>query len=228
MSKNEETELENATSQEENPQEPLRLTLDSADTEMEIIVPAETEPTEAKTTAEDTDNHAEGSEDKEKEKKEEEEKGGKDEKGTKNKVKEEEKKETANNGKSEKQRTREILKKMTAGDDDEIVFNFKNFVGGELISHFLQKHILYILMLTVMAIIYVTNRYACQTEIVEQMQLTEKLKDRRLRAVVNSSALIEYTRRSNIQDELSDSTLQQTKTPHFYLKLKEEATEEPK
>ena len=60
------------------------------------------------------------------------------------------------------------------------------------------------------------------------MQLTEKLKDRRLRAVVNSSALIEYTRRSNIQDELSDSTLQQTKTPHFYLKLKEEATEEPK
>lgn len=107
-------------------------------------------------------------------------------------------------------------------DDDKVDFTLKNFMGGDIIAHVLKKQLLFVLMLTFMAIVYVTNRYACQTETIEKKRLTEKLEDRRLRAVVASSQLIEYTRRSNIQGNLKDSTLQPTKIPHHYIKIKSE------
>ena len=64
-----------------------------------------------------------------------------------------------------------------------------------------------------------SNRYACQRELLEQTRLTETLTDRRYKALTASSQLKEQTRRSQLMDMLVDTTLEAPTTPIYKIQM---------
>ena len=99
----------------------------------------------------------------------------------------------------------------------------RSILGGDILSgEWFQKQLGYILMLTFMVIIYISNRYACQQEIIETKNLNDTLLDRRYKALTRSAQLKESTRRSRIEQTLEDSAIQTAVIPSFYLKVNKE------
>ena len=84
-----------------------------------------------------------------------------------------------------------------------------------------RKQFWFIIMVVAMIIVYVSNRYSCQQEMIQTKLLTDTLLDRRYKALTRSSQLKEKTRRSYIEDALVDTTLQTSNTPSFNLKVDE-------
>ena len=74
-------------------------------------------------------------------------------------------------------------------------------------------------MLVGMAIVYVSNRYSCQQEMLETKVLSDTLLDRRYKALTRSSQLKERTRRSRIEESLVDTTLRTSITPSYNLRV---------
>lgn len=123
-----------------------------------------------------------------------------------------------------KAEAKSALKRLLSNDEEEkVALSFYTILGGELLAYLLRKQIRFVAFLTLLVLIYVTNRYSYQDILVDNKELREQLEDRRLRAVVASSNLIEYTRRSNVQEEMPDTTLHQADIPHRYIKLKTSA-----
>ena len=77
-------------------------------------------------------------------------------------------------------------------------------------------------MLVAMTIVYVSNRYSCQQEMIQSKLLTDTLLDCRYKALTRSSELKERTRRSYIEKSLTDTTLQTSNTPSFNLPVDED------
>lgn len=72
-------------------------------------------------------------------------------------------------------------------------------------------------MLTIMAIIYVSNRYACQREEIRREDLSKELIDKQFKALTISSELTEFSMRSNVEENLVDTTLQISTSSSYYL-----------
>lgn len=111
------------------------------------------------------------------------------------------------------------LRRLTGWDDDEsISLNLKTVFGGDVLAgRWFRRHFFFLSFLVLLAIIYVTNRYAYQKEMIDNRKLILQLEDRRLRAVVATSNLTEYMRRSNISSQLSDTTIKSSPAPFYYL-----------
>ena len=120
------------------------------------------------------------------------------------------------------ERAKKAFKRLTGWDDDESVsVSLRTIIGGDILAgRWFREHLTFLLFLVFLAILYVTNRYAYQKEMIDNRKLTLALEDRRLRAVVATSNLTEYTRRSNISTQLTDSTLKSSATPFYYLQTK--------
>ena len=86
--------------------------------------------------------------------------------------------------------------------------------GDMLLSPFLQRNTGMILLVFVLSIAYVSNRYGFQREQVEIKKLRDQLEDVRYKSLARTSELMEKSRESNIQkfiveqgSELKVSTL---------------------
>ena len=78
--------------------------------------------------------------------------------------------------------------------------NIKSWFDGDmLLSPLLQRHLGLFLLVFVLIVAYVSNRYAFQREQVEIKQLREQLNDAKFEALARSSELMEKSRESNIQ-----------------------------
>ena len=73
------------------------------------------------------------------------------------------------------------------------------FDGDMLLSPFLQRHLGLFLLVVVLVIAYVSNRYAFQREQGEITQLRDQRDDVKYEALARSSELMEKSRESNIQ-----------------------------
>ncbi len=99
--------------------------------------------------------------------------------------------------------------------------SLRTVLGGDIITgRWFRKHLGFILLLSLMAIIYTSNRYAYQFEMIERKELTDTLHDRRYKALTRSSQLHEKMLRSNVERDLLDSTLQTASTPSYVIKPK--------
>ena len=114
------------------------------------------------------------------------------------------------------------FKRLTDWDDNESVnVSLRTIIGGDVLAgRWFRRHLTFLLFLVFLAILYVTNRYAYQKEMIDNRKLTLALEDRRLRAVVATSNLTEYTRRSNISEQLPDTTLRSSSKPFYYIQSK--------
>ncbi len=122
------------------------------------------------------------------------------------------------------ERARKAFKHLTDIDDEERApLTLRGLLGGDILgSPAFRRNILYVLMVAVMLIIYVNNRYACQKEIIRGEELGKELADRKFKLLTVSSELTEYSMRSNIEENLPDSTLQTADRPSYYMPVEAE------
>ena len=116
------------------------------------------------------------------------------------------------------------LRDLTSDNDEQMPHNGKiklsAILGGDMLGgQWFRKQFWFIVTLTAMLIVYISNRYYCQQEMLETKALSDTLLDRRYKALTRSSQLKEKTRRSYIEESLVDTTLQTANTPSFNLKI---------
>ena len=140
-----------------------------------------------------------------------------DENETKEKLSETEN--SSSDGDSRHDDAKKAFRKLTGWEDGASVnVSLRTIVGGDILAgRWFRRHLTFLFTLVFLAILYVSNRYQYQQEMIDNRKLTLRLEDRRLRAVVATSNLTEYLRRSNISSHLCDTTLKSSPEPFYYL-----------
>ena len=106
---------------------------------------------------------------------------------------------------------------------ERVNISLRTILGGDLLAgKWFRRQIWLIVLIAFYIIVYVSNRYACQPEMLESTRLADTLLDRRYKALTSSSQLKEMTRRSKVEENLEDSTLHTPTEPLYNLKIEEE------
>lgn len=125
------------------------------------------------------------------------------------------------------QKALQALRNLTSDEDitseeEHVKLTLSSILGGDILGgRWFRRQFWFIIMVVAMIIVYVSNRYACQQEMIQTKMLTDTLLDRRYKALTRSSQLKERKRRSFIEESLTDTTLQTPNTPSFNLKVEE-------
>lgn len=128
----------------------------------------------------------------------------------------------------EKREALQALRDLTSDDDmsgvdEHVKLSLSSILGGDILGgRWFRRQFWYIIMVVCMLIVYVSNRYACQQEMIQTKMLTDTLLDRRYKALTRSSQLKEKTRRSYIEESLADTTLQTPNNPSYVIKVDNE------
>lgn len=99
--------------------------------------------------------------------------------------------------------------------------SLKNILGGDILtSNFFRRQIKLLVLLVIFAIIYISNRYSCQQEMIEIDRLKKELTDIKYDALTRSSELTEKSRQSHIEEYVSQegSALQTSTNPPYLIK----------
>lgn len=103
--------------------------------------------------------------------------------------------------------------------------SLREILGGDyLIGSFLRHNIGFILTLVVMGIVYISNRYGAQQEILEEANLRKELQEKKNYAQTQYAKLTMQTRQSTLERHLKalgDSTLVAANEPPFVILRKE-------
>ena len=117
------------------------------------------------------------------------------------------------------EKARKAFRKLTDLDEEgESGMSLRTILGGDILAgRWFRRQIAYVLLLAVLAIIYVSNRYACQREEIRRDDLADTLVDRKFKALTISSRLTEFSMRSNVEENLSDTTLKTSMKSSYYV-----------
>lgn len=121
-------------------------------------------------------------------------------------------------------KARKAFRKLTAIEDEGgRNLSLRTILGGDILAgQWFRRQFFFIVFLVAIAIVYVANRYACQQEMIDRINLSDSLLDARYKALTRSSELLERTLRSRVEEELTDSTLRTPTTPLYLLKAEKE------
>ena len=99
--------------------------------------------------------------------------------------------------------------------------SLREILGGDyLIGSFLRRQIWFILFLVLLSIVYITNRYASQQEILEEEEMRKELVEKKNYALTQYAELTMRTRQSSLERILKnfgDSTLLSAKEAPFII-----------
>lgn len=150
------------------------------------------------------------------------------------------KKEDDKEKKNDKQKTEEVkaakiieeekalknaIEEQAREDEQPLSSNFtlKKILGGDIFSaHFLRNNIGLIVLIVVFVIIYISNRYSVQKDLIEIDKLETELSDAKYRALSSSSQLTERSRESHVLEILKtnkDSILKISSRPPFIINV---------
>ena len=91
----------------------------------------------------------------------------------------------------------------------------KKILGGDILTTTtMRRQIWVFLLIAFFALIYISNRYSCQQDLIEINSLQEKLQDAKYKALSSSSLMTERSRESNVLEMLKDSNDSTLKTPN--------------
>lgn len=138
-----------------------------------------------------------------------------------------EKKEKAVNSKieEEEQILKNAIEDQAREDERPLASNFtlKKILGGDIFSaHFLRNNIGLIVLIVFFIIIYISNRYSVQKDLIEIDRLQTELSDAKYRALSSSSQLTERSRESHVLEILKtnkDSILKIPSRPPFIINV---------
>ncbi|MCD8319007.1 MAG: hypothetical protein LUC45_09350 [Paraprevotella sp.] len=134
----------------------------------------------------------------------------------------------------EPSKTEDCLSPIKAFTESEGVeqrpnLSLREILGGDILTaSWLRRQMGLILLCMFFAIIYITNRYSAEQEIIEIERLKTELTEVRYRALTRSSELTVKTRQSQIENSLRntpDSVLQTPTEPPFLIKSQNEEPE---
>ena len=93
------------------------------------------------------------------------------------------------------------------------------FLGDFLINDILRRQTKLLLLITIYTVIYISNRYSVQQEMIEIDRLRKELMDIKYDALTRSSELTERTRQSRIEEYVSTehSDLQTSTAPPYVI-----------
>jgi len=119
----------------------------------------------------------------------------------------------------------EAIKEQAREDEQPQSANFtlRKILGGDwLTADFLRRQIGVILLIVGFTIVYISNRYSCQKDMLEIDRLNAELTDAKYKALSGSSELTEKCRESNVLDLLrnnKDSVLKVANQPPYIINI---------
>lgn len=96
--------------------------------------------------------------------------------------------------------------------------SWKSIVGGDILAtDFIRRQTKLMVLIMVLIIFYIHNRYACQQQMIEIDKLKKELTDIKYDALTRSSELMEKSRQSRIEEYIStrQSDLQTSTNPPY-------------
>lgn len=119
---------------------------------------------------------------------------------------------------------RSVWRKLSMEDLPQV--SLREFLGGDyLLGSFLRNNIGFILLLLMLGILYISNRYAAQQEIIEEEQLRKQLTEKKNYALTQYAQLTMNSRQSALEQRLyalGDSMLLVPKKAPYIIKMKSE------
>lgn len=102
-------------------------------------------------------------------------------------------------------------------------FTLRKILGGDILtSQTVRRQMWLFLLITLFIIIYISNRYSCQQNLIEIDQLQKDLKEAKYKALSSSSQLTEKSRESRVLELLQnnkDSVLKIPNQPPYIIQL---------
>lgn len=118
-----------------------------------------------------------------------------------------------------------IIREQATEEDMPFAQNLtlRKILGGDILSaNVIRQQIWLILLISLFIVVYISNRYKCQQDLIRISSLTEQLKDAKYRALSSSSDLTQMTRESKVLEQLKtcqDSTLQIATQPPYIINV---------
>ena len=105
-------------------------------------------------------------------------------------------------------------------------FTLRKILGGDILTaHIIRRQIWLLILVVFFIIIYISNRYSIQKDLIEIDQLQKELQDAKYKALSSSSQITEKSRESNVLDMLKnnkDSILHIATQPPYIINVPEE------
>lgn len=133
--------------------------------------------------------------------------------------------ETADNDVDSAPSLRTIIRQQAIEDELPLTKNVTlgKILGGEMLNtQFLRQQIRVIVLITLFIIVYISNRYKCQQNLIKIDNLQSELEDAKYRALSSSSDLTQQTRESKVLERLhndKDSTLHIPTQPPYIITI---------
>lgn len=99
--------------------------------------------------------------------------------------------------------------------------SLKNIIGGDILAtDFFRRQTKLLVLIMVLILFYIHNRYACQQQMIEIDKLKKELIDIKYDALTRSSELMEKSRQSRIEEYIAtkESGLQTSTNPPYLIK----------
>lgn len=123
---------------------------------------------------------------------------------------------------------KEVIQQNATEDDAPLSKNLtlKKILGGDILTtSTVRRQIWVFLLIALFALIYISNRYSCQQDLIEINKLQERLQDAKYKALSSSSQMTEKSRESNVIEMLKnnkDSLLKTPNQPPYIITVPEE------
>lgn len=120
---------------------------------------------------------------------------------------------------------RTIIRQQAIEDELPLTKNVTlgKILGGEMLNtQFLRQQIWVIVLITLFIIVYISNRYKCQQNLIKIDNLQSELEDAKYRALSSSSDLTQQIRESKVLERLhndKDSTLHIPTQPPYIINV---------
>ena len=122
---------------------------------------------------------------------------------------------------------KEVIREQATEDEAPLskTFTLKKILGGDILTtQAVRRQIWLFLLITFFVIIYISNRYSCQQDLITIDRLQKELKDAKHKALSSSSQLTEKSRESRVLEVLQsnkDSVLKIPTQPPFVIRIEE-------
>ena len=123
---------------------------------------------------------------------------------------------------------KEVIAKQAIEEEESgsVSFTLRKILGGDILTaQIIRKQIWLFMLIVFFIIIYISNRYSIQKDLIELDQLQKELQDTKYRALSTSSQITEKSRESNVLNMLKhskDSTLHIATQPPYIINVPEE------
>ena len=99
-----------------------------------------------------------------------------------------------------------------------------DILSGQMFYDVFRHQFKLVLLVMLLILFYINNRYACQKQIIELDKLKKELTDTKYEALAQSSILLERSRQSRIEDAISkkEIDLEVATTPPYLIQGGEE------